>query len=168
MTEMTEEAAGPGPSHRLAEIGVACAIALMGLIAIIGSLKVGVTWGPEGPGAGFFPFYIGLIVVLASAVNLLQILRKPDEGATFASWGQLRQVASVVVPTTVYVFVIPHIGMYLSSFLLIALFMRWLGKYSWAVVGGIAAGVTVFTFFMFELWFLVPLPKGPVERMLGF
>jgi hypothetical protein len=52
--------------------------------------------------------------------------------------------------------------------LLIALFMRWLGKYRWTTVAPVALAVPILTFFMFEIWFLVPLPKGPLERLLGF
>jgi putative tricarboxylic transport membrane protein len=29
-------------------------------------------------------------------------------------------------------------------------------------------GVPVVTFLIFEKWFLVPLPKGPIEEYLGF
>jgi hypothetical protein len=45
--------------------------------------------------------------------------------------------------------------------------MKWLGHYRWAMVLLIAIGVPVLTFLMFEKWFLVPLPKGPVEDWLG-
>ena len=168
MSDMTNESGGAGPSHRGAEVGVALFIAAIGAIAILGSLKVGVAWGAEGPGAGFFPFYIGLIIIIASAVNLAHVFMTPDDGSLFANWHQLRQVASVVVPTAVYVAVIPSIGIYVSSVLLIALFMRWLGKYRWTTVASVALAVPILTFFMFEIWFLVPLPKGPLERLLGF
>jgi len=168
MSDMTHEAGGMGPSHRGVEVGVALAIAAVGVIAVIGSMQIGSGWGADGPQAGFFPFYIGLIIIIASAVNLAKIFLVPDDGAVFASWTQLRQVASVVVPTAGYVSIIPYLGIYVSSVLLIALFMRWLGHYRWSVVAGISVLVPIATFFMFEIWFLVPLPKGPVERMLGF
>ena len=37
-----------------------------------------------------------------------------------------------------------------------------------ASVGGIGLAVALVLFFMFDIWFLVPLPKGPIEDMLGF
>ena len=168
MSETTHESGGTGPSHRGVEVGVALFIAALGVIAVIGSMKIGSGWSAEGPQAGFFPFYIGLIIVIACAVNLAKIFLTPDDGEVFANWTQLRQVASVVVPTAVYVFAIPQIGMYVASALLIAVFMRWLGRYRWSVVAGVSVAVPILTLFMFEIWFLVPLPKGPVERMLGF
>ena len=142
-------------------------IALLAVIGIIGALKVGIGWGAEGPKAGFFPFYISLIVLVSCAINLVSALREYSGREVFAEWGQIRQVLSVVIPTTVYVFAVPVLGMYVSSALLIAVFMKWIGRYGWPIVAAIAIGVPVFTFILFEFWFLVPLPKGPIEDWLG-
>src|SRR5512144_2052783 len=92
-----------GPSHRNVEIGVALFIALLGLISVYGGIQVGTGWGAEGPKAGFFPFYVGLIVVISCAINLFNIFAIEADGKRFAEWSQLRQVTSVVVPTAVYV-----------------------------------------------------------------
>src|SRR5512143_4359470 len=99
MNETANDSGGAGPSHRSVEAGVAVVIAALGLISIIGSIKVGIGWGDEGPKAGFFPFYIGLIVIISSVVNLTQLFRSAADGEAFAAWSQLRQVVSVVVPT---------------------------------------------------------------------
>ncbi|MDQ2954085.1 MAG: tripartite tricarboxylate transporter TctB family protein, partial [Pseudomonadota bacterium] len=60
MSDTSQHAGGKGPAHRWVEIGVALFTALIGAIAIVGSLQVGINWGVEGPRAGFFPFYIGI------------------------------------------------------------------------------------------------------------
>lgn len=159
-------ARGEGPSHRGVEVGTAAFMLLLGLVAIIGGLQVGINWGAEGPRAGFFPFYIGLFIVAASIFNVLRGMTE-NPGKLFAEWGQLRQVVAVVIPTAIYVALVPNIGIYVSSTLLIAAFMKWLGRYGWAFVLLISIGVSVATFFMFEKWFLVPLPKGPLEWLLG-
>ena len=168
---MTDETAnktgGTGPSHRSVEIGVALAMALLALVGIWGSLQAGIGWAAEGPRAGFFPFYVSLIVLGSCAVNIAGVLGTRNDHKLFATWGQLRQVLAVVIPTTIYVFMVPVLGMYVSSGLLIGVFMRWLGRYSWPLVLLIAIGVPVLTFLMFEKWFLVPLPKGPLEDWLG-
>jgi hypothetical protein len=163
MSEGIEHSGGAGLPHRKMEIAVAAVMALFGLIAIIGATRVGTGWGPEGPRAGFFPFYVGLFVIAASGVNILSVLRSEDDRKIFAEWGQLRQVLAVVIPTAVYVAIIPYLGIYVSSALLIAVFMKWLGKYPWHWVVLVAVGMPVITYFMFEIWFLVPLPKGPLE-----
>ena len=158
---------GAGPSHRSVEIGVALFIALLAAIGIFGSLQVGIGWGAEGPKAGFFPFYVSLIVLVSCAVNLFNALREQADGALFAEWMQLRQVMSVVIPTAFYVFAVPYLGMYVASGLLIGVFMKWIGRYRWVTVLAVAIGVPVVTYVLFERWFLVPLPKGPLEDWLG-
>lgn len=163
---MSEKISSGGPSHRTIEVGVALLIALFGAITIYGSVKAGIGWGSEGPRAGFFPFYIGLAICAASAINLLNALRDRDAGL-FAEWGQLRHVFSVIIPTAIYVGTMPFIGLYVSSILFIGWFMRWLGKYRWLTVAAVAIGMPVVTYIVFEKWFLVPLPKGPVEDWLG-
>jgi len=168
MSESVKETGGAGPSHRSLEIGVAAFMALLALVGIYGSLQVGVGWGAEGPQAGFFPFYISLIVLISCAVNIASAIRHMDDEKIFAEWSQIRQVFSELVPTAIYVGLIPYIGIYVSSALLIAVFMRWFGKYNWMMVAGIAIVVPILTFFMFEIWFLVPLPKGPLENYLGY
>jgi len=168
MSEAAHESGGAGPSHRSVEVGVAIAIVVLALIGIVGATRVGIGWGAEGPRAGFFPFYICLAIIIASAVNLTRIFMTANEGETFATWSQLRQVASVVVPTAIYVFIIPSIGIYVASMLLIGSFMMWFGKYRMAIAVPLAIGVPIFFFVTFEFWFLVPLPKGPLEHMLGY
>ena len=157
-----------GPKYRAVEIGVALASIGFAVLVIIGSLQAGINWGAEGPRAGFFPFYIALFILLASIVNLFSAFTDLPREKLFAQWGQLLRVLSVIIPTAVYVGIIPTLGIYVSSALLIALFMKWLGKYRWSIVALVALGVPVAVFLVFEKWFLVPLPKGPVEAMLGF
>ena len=155
-----------GPSQVATEIGVALATALFGLIVIIGSLRVGVGWGADGPRSGSFPFYTGLAIVIASAVNLVQSFGI-DRRRLFADWSQLRQVVAVVIPTAVYVAVVPWIGLYVASILLIAGFMVWLGGYHLLLAATVAIATVALTYLTFEWWFLVPLPKGPLEDLLG-
>jgi hypothetical protein len=156
-----------GPTHRSVEIGLTVCIAIFALIVIAGSLQVGIGWGAEGPKAGFFPFYVGLLILFSSLVNLIGVLQQSG-GELFAEWGQLRLVMSVLIPTVIYVALVPWIGIYIASIILIAVFMRWIGHYGWGMVAVISIGVPLITFIIFERWFLVPLPKGPVEASLGF
>lgn len=158
---------GPGPHQRSVEIGVALTMAAFGGAVMLGSLEVGIDWGAEGPRAGFFPFYVGLVIVLSSAVNLVRAAIETDRRWVFASFEQLRSVMSVVIPTAIYVVAMPYLGIYVSSVLLIGGFMRWLGRYPWKITLAVAVGVPFLTYLAFEKWFLVPLPKGPLEDLLG-
>jgi hypothetical protein len=159
---------GGGPSQYAAEIGAAVGIAIFALIGIIGSLQVGIGWAAEGPQAGFFPFYVCVIILISCGVNLAAVVSRQGRRALFAEWTQLRQVLAVVTPTTAYVLLVPYTGIYVASALLIAVFMRWFGRYNWLVVAVLSIGLPIIIFFVFERWFLVPLPKGPVEDFFGY
>ena len=83
-------------------------IGVFALIVIFGSLQAGIDWGVEGPRAGFFPFYVGLFDPdREHRQSSFMRCRGSRREELFADWGQLRQVLSVVVPTAVYVAVIP-------------------------------------------------------------
>jgi hypothetical protein len=166
MSDGTQRALGP--NDRMVELGVAVGFMVFALIVVSGSLRVGVGWDVDGPMAGFFPFYVGLMILVASVVNFFNAWSAGPSRRVFAEWGQLGQVLRVVIPTAIYVAIIPGIGIYVASALLIGLFMKWLGRYGWGFVVLIAIGVPLLTFLVFEKWFLVPLPKGPIEAALGF
>ena len=158
--------------RRATEIWTALAVALFGAIVIAGSLTHDIGWNEDtGPGAGYFPFYIGLIVCISSLVIIYQSLfgKKRDTG-TFVNRQQLKQVMSVLWPAAVYVLAIMFLGIYVASALYIALFMIVLGKYSpvKSVILGVA--INAVFFMMFEVWFKVPLYKGSLEPLafLGY
>jgi putative tricarboxylic transport membrane protein len=163
-----ESIRGAGPTQRSVELGVTLAMALFALIVIAGSMQVGIGWGAEGPQAGFVPFYVGLLILGSSVVNFGAAVSERSDGRLFAEWGQLGKVMAMLVPTATYVALVPWIGIYAASVLLIAVFMRYLGHYGWSMVAAISLGVPLATFLIFEKWFLLPLPKGPIEAYLGF
>ena len=166
MSNSPQASGSPGPRQRSVEIGVALFVLALGVITMIGSLQVGIGWGEEGPKSGFFPFWVGLIVVLASVVNFVRALAI-SPGKLFAEWSQLAEVRKVVIPMAIYVAAVPWLGIYVSSSLLIAGFMRWLGRFGWPLTLCISVAVPIATYVTFEKWFLVPLPKGPLEDWLG-
>jgi hypothetical protein len=86
---------------------------------------------------------------------------------TFVEVGQLKMVLAVLVPSAVFAALVTWIGIYVSSVLFIAFFMRWLGKYAWWKVAVVSLGTAVVLYLVFEKWFKVPLPKGPLENLLG-
>ena len=127
---------------------------------------LGFRWGSDGPQSGFFPFWVGLIIVLASVRNFWRALEIAS-ARLFAEWGQIAQVRKVVIPMVIYVALVPFLGISVSSALLIAGFMRWLGRYGWLMTLVISIALPILIYFTFEDWFLVPLPKGPLEDWLG-
>jgi putative tricarboxylic transport membrane protein len=131
-------------------------------------VRLGARWAEDGPQAGYFPFYIGLLVCVSAVVNLVMALvSRKDAGRDFVELGKLKLVLAVLVPSGIYVAAIVWTGIYVASALFIAFFMRWLGKYAWWKVAAVSAGTMVAFFLIFESWFKVPLPKGPLENLLG-
>jgi putative tricarboxylic transport membrane protein len=154
--------------QKTAELVVAAFIFALGAIVMYDSWRLGSNWGAEGPETGYFPFYVGLIICVSSAVNFVRaLLISKEKDSVFVEVGQFKRVLSVLVPTAVFVSLVGWLGIYVPSILFIAFFMRWLGKYPWWKVVLVSVGNSVFFFSVFEIWFLVPLPKGPVESLLG-
>lgn len=171
---MSQDIGGSGAPGRAAfklktaEFAVAAAFFALGAIVIYDSARLGFRWGEDGPQAGYFPFYIGLLVCISSVINLARAMLIPAEkDSGFVERDQLRLVFAVLVPSTIYAGLIGWLGIYLASILFIAFFMRWLGKYAWSKIALVSVGNSVFFFLVFEVWFKLPLPKGPLERVLG-
>jgi putative tricarboxylic transport membrane protein len=155
-------------TQKSAESFVAAAFFAVGGVVIYDSLRLGAKWAEDGPEAGYLPFYIGLVMCLASLVNLARALLVPAaKGRAFVEVDQLGLVLAVLVPTAVYVGVINWLGIYVASILFIGYFMRRLGHYAWWKLAAVAVGNSVFFFVVFEVWFKIPLPKGPLETLLG-
>jgi len=155
-------------SVRAVEIGVAVVVFLFGAVVVIDSYRLGAGWGEDGPRAGYFPFYIGLLICFSSAVIFARGLRDSSLAAkSFVSRDALKKILTVLVPTVVYVALIKFLGFYLAATVYIAYFMWQLGRYPWIKIAPVAVGVSVVFFLIFEVWFQVPLPKGPLEAALG-
>ena len=161
--------AARGVTIRTMEIATASAFAMIGGVAIWDSARLGAGWGTDGPQSGYFPFWIGAVLVLAAMAQLIGAARGASraEGG-FLTWEQGRTVLTVLIPTTLFILAIPHAGIYLPAAALVAWFMCRLGGFGLA--RGLASGLAtaLVTFVVFEIWFLVALPKGPVETALGY
>ena len=146
---------------------MAAAFFALGALVMYDSARLGYGWREDGPQAGYFPFYIGAILCVSAVVNLASALvAAQQKNGAFVEVGQLKLVLSVLTPTAVYVALIGWIGIYVASAVFVAFFMRWLGKYVWWKAAAVSIGNSVFFFVIFEVWFKIPLPKGPLEALL--
>ena len=153
------------------EAVVAFLIFILGVTVITGSWKLGSGWTSDGPGAGYFPFYIGILLCIAGLGVMYQSLfGKSKNTEIFVDNNQLKFVLSVFIPACVYVLGVQFLGMYVASAIYIALFMIILGKFSKVKSVVTAVAVVVLFFFMFEVWFRVPLFKGKFDPLafLGY
>jgi hypothetical protein len=166
-----EETGRPVVAMNKVEAVVAAILLVIGIVVIVESRRLGAGWTSDGPGSGYFPFLIGMLVVIASSGMLFEsLLGKKKNTDAFVDTVQLKRVLSVLVPALFYVLAVAFLGLYVASAVYIALFMVILGKYSWAKSAFIALAVNVLFFFMFEVWFKVPLFKGSLDPLhfLGY
>lgn len=160
-----------GIATNIIEAVVAFAIVVMGAITIQGAYALGSGWTSDGPGAGYFPFYIGIILCVSGLGTMFQaLLGKNKNTDVFVDSDQLKRVLSVFIPALLYVLAVQFLGLYVASAVYIALFMVILGKFSWVKSVMISLAVMTLFFFMFEVWFKVPLFKGQFEPLsfLGY
>jgi putative tricarboxylic transport membrane protein len=151
------------------ELAVTGVLALVGTLVVADSLRVGIGWGLEGPQSGFFPFYIGLILSASSAwtfaLNLVPARRDTEN---FVEQSSLKRVLALLAPAVVFVVAVRWVGLYVAGALLVAFFMRAIGGFTLARSAGVGAAIALALFVVFEIWFLMPLPKGPLEAALGY
>jgi putative tricarboxylic transport membrane protein len=158
-------------SNRTMNIVVSLALMAVSTIVMISSYMLGAGWAKNlGPDSGYFPFYVALIMFGASAVTFVQHLlaRRPDGEGSFIAGGELKMVLQVLIPMAIFVVLSVYIGIYIPTFLFISFFMIWHGRYPLYKTIPIAIAVPIMLFVIFEIWFLVPLPKGPFEAWLGY
>ena len=152
---------------RVAEVVTAGVLMLLGAIVLMDAVRLGFGWGPDGPRSGFFPFWLALIMIVACVVICVQALAN-GERKSFVTREQLGPVLKVLWPATAAVALMHLIGLYVASALYMGFYMRWIGRHSWPTVLLVALSISLGSFLVFEEWFLVPMPKGPLEQWLGF
>ena len=156
-------------SNRTMEIVTAIFFLTVSAIFISDALRLGISWNFDGPAAGYFPFYIAVIMAVSSVINLLQAFASKEAAAeTFVTVDAVGKVLQVLIPLGIYIFSIQYIGIYVASAIYVAAFMLWLGRFPlWKAIP-VSVAISFMLFMLFEVWFLTPLPKGPLEAWLGY
>jgi hypothetical protein len=146
-------------------------ILLFGISAVLAwdNVRTGIGWQPDGPEAGYFPFYLSLLLGGSALYGLADaVLWRESRGEAFVTRAQFVRVLLVLIPATLFVLLTQFLGIYIASFLLVVGFMHWIGRIAlWKslLTAIVFAGIIFFTF---EVSFNVIMPKGPIERALGF
>jgi putative tricarboxylic transport membrane protein len=152
---------------RTADLTTALVLMAGGLLVIWDSLRLGIGWGTDGPQSGFFPFWLA-VLLLASCVAIAGQAWRRADGRPFVTREQLRPVLTTLLPSLGFVVLVQWTGLYVATAIFLGFYMRWIGGYRWVPVIVLAVLFPVFTFLVFEKWFLVPMPKGPLEAWLGY
>jgi putative tricarboxylic transport membrane protein len=152
---------------RTADLTTAAILIAGGLLVLWDSLRLGAGWGTDGPKSGFFPFWLAVVMIAACLGIVLQSLQRADR-RPFVPRAAMGPVLKVLLPAIGFVLLTEFVGLYVASAVYMAVYMRWIGRYSWAVIVAVSVAFPVLTFLVFETWFLVPMPKGPLEAWLGY
>jgi putative tricarboxylic transport membrane protein len=166
-------------SNRTMEVIVALLLLGGSAIVINDSVRLGFGWQEGvGPAPGYFPFWIAVILAISSLITLVTAVVRHGPGEIFVSMRPFGRVLAVLLPAIVYVGLIggvaigplnvPKLGIYVASAIFILAFMLAVGRENVFKSLGVSVAVPLALFFMFEKWFLVPLPKGPLEIWLGY
>ena len=146
---------------------------LLGGVVLYDALRLGAGWSSDGPQSGFVPFWLALLLLLVSVAIFVQALVR-GAAAPFVTREKLRPVLWVLLPVAAFVVLIDPpgppsgLGLYVAGAIYLGFYMRWVGRHDWRAVVVVAVIVPVVTFLVFERWFLVPMPKGPLETWLGY
>lgn len=165
-----EQEQRPFFSNFAVEAAFALFTCAFGALIIKGAMEFNVGWGDIGPEAGYFPFRLGILIVLASLVNLaLAVLRRRALAAEiFLTHQQTRNVAAFVIPVVVLVGVTMVLGLYVGMALYLLFTVGFVGRHrSWVTIA-VAVGAPLILFVLFEYVFITPLLKGPLENLLGW
>lgn len=161
-----------------AELGTAIATGALGLAGVLGASELGHGWTESGPQAGYFPFYVGLILIGASLWNLGSAFRKHRAATHDAAHGgeveepfldreRAGRLGVFLAALLVFVIVTLTLGIYVGSTLYITWSAWRQGGYRLPLALGVGAGFAVSLYLIFEAIFKIPLLKGPIEPLLG-
>ena len=171
MAEQHDPAADSPPVASTRGVDITVSLVLLALAALLAfdNWRTGMGWDEAGPKAGYFPFYLSLILAGASIYGIAkELLARRQPSGTFVQRQQLKRVMQVLLPTVAFVLLLQWLGLYVASFLLIAGFMISVGRIAaWkSVLTALVFSVVMFV--TFEIAFDVIMPKGPLEALLGF
>jgi putative tricarboxylic transport membrane protein len=151
-------------------VDIAVSVLLLALAALLAfdNWRTGMSWDSTGPQAGYFPFYLSMILGGACLYGLVkEFLARRTASEAFVTGEQFGRVAQVFVPTLLFCMLMQWLGLYVASFLLVAGFMIYVGRIAAWKSLLTATIFSVAMFVTFDIAFDVIMPKGPVEALFG-
>src|SRR5919198_89931 len=122
---------------RAADLVTASLLILVGGAVVYDAGGIGIGWGTDGPKSGFFPFWLGVLLIATCALILGQAARRVD-AKPFVRREQLGPVLKVLWPAVALVALTQGLGLYVSAMLYTGFYMRWIGRHSWLGVLAVA------------------------------
>jgi len=158
---------------RAADVCTTVVLMLLGGVVLSDALRIGIGWGTDGPQSGFLPFWLAVFLLSVSVAVFVQALARRT-AAPFITAERLRPVLKVLLPIAGFIALTDPpgpwsgFGLYVAAAVYLAFYMRWVGRHRWHAVMALSIAIPFIAFLIFEKWFLVPMPKGPLEAWLGY
>jgi hypothetical protein len=151
-------------------VDAAVSLLLLALAALLAfdNWRTGMGWDSTGPQAGYFPFYLCVILGAACVYGLVkEFLARRQASEVFVTREQFGRVLQVFWPTFIFCLATQWLGLYVASFLLVAGFMVYVGRIAlWKSLLTALLFVAVM-YVTFDVAFDVIMPKGPLEALFG-
>src|SRR5262245_43635909 len=136
---------------RTADLVTAAVLMLVAGVVMFDAVRLGIGWGTSGPGSGFFPFWLALIMLGTCVAIAVQSARSAG-GRVFVTRAAAGPVLAVLAPAVAMVIATQAVGLYVASALYLALYMRAVGRHAWSTSIGLAVLIPLVTFVIFERW----------------
>lgn len=118
----------------------------------------------RAPGSGFFPFYLGLLLILLAAIHVARLWRSGSalsgEGAGGVRQSSRQRVLLFLAAMALGTGLLPILGYPLVAFLLMVLLLYILGVRRWSRLVPIALCTAGVCYVLFVRWLQIPLPTA--------
>ncbi len=147
---------------RALPITVLCFL-ILGIVYLIGSLNLGIG-SAISPGAGLYPFFIGITLIsLALPLFLLSLKQKDPENSQmegFPKGKDLKRVVALALTFFFFAIFLKPLGYWVCGTVLMGASLKLLGMQSWGKIVSISVLTTAISYFLFVSLLQVPIPLG--------
>ncbi len=165
---MTDPHERPLVSRFGLQLGTALGTLLFGAAIVFGAIEYDIGWDERGPQPGYFPFWMGLLVIVGSLGTLIEtLLRRRDLTGTALTSAQAGRAISFVWPILAFLVATSFLGLYVAMILYLFTVMMLHGRYRIPASLAVSVGSALVFYVLFDKWLKVPLMKGPIEAWLG-
>ncbi len=150
---------------RKAETGMGLFLVIVALVLLREAFRLPISWTAIGPGAGFFPFWLAVGVAVTAVIVFARSLRpaaitQPGGDVPFIPGTAWKPLAVVFFPMAAIILFMKYLGIYIGGAIYLGGYMWLVGRHRWISVVIVSVLIPLVLFFIFERWFLLPLPKG--------
>jgi putative tricarboxylic transport membrane protein len=146
-----------------ANLAICLLLVAVGILVVVDAVRLGFRWGDNGPESGFFPFWLGVILIACALIELRRVYvehRKRTPAKPLMAEGAWKPIAWVLVPAVGMVLATELIGLHLAAALYLGFYMRAVGKIRWSTTVAVTILVPAALYVAFDRLFLVPMPQG--------